>query len=53
LLRADRKSAAGAERLRPWVGLLSGLDLLAGADHRTLERLAAAAEKIAVPAAAW
>jgi hypothetical protein len=50
LLRADRTSAAAAERLRPLVELLSGLDLLAGADHGTLERLAAAAEKVTVPA---
>ena len=50
LLRADRTSAAAAERLRPRVELLSELDLLAGADRRTLERLAAAAEEIAMPA---
>jgi MFS family permease len=50
LLRADRTSAAAAERLRPRVELLSELDLLAGADHRTLERLAASAEPIVMPA---
>lgn len=50
VLRADRTSAAAAERLRPRVELLSELDLLAGADRRTLERLAAAAEEVAVPA---
>jgi MFS family permease len=50
LLRADRASAAVAGRLRPLVELLSGLDLLAGADHGTLERLAAAASEVAVPA---
>jgi MFS family permease len=50
LLRADRTSAAAAERLRPRVELLSELDLLAGADRRTLERLAAAAKEIAMPA---
>src|SRR5580704_12858924 len=50
LLRADRTSAAEAERLRPRVRLLSELDLLAGADRRTLERLAAAAEPIVMPA---
>ena len=50
LLRADRTSAAAAERLRPRVELLSELDLLAGADRRTLERLAAAAEPIVMPA---
>jgi hypothetical protein len=50
VLRADRTSAAAAERLRPRVELLSELDLLAGADRRTLERLAAAAEEVTVPA---
>ena len=50
LLRADSMSAAAAERLRPRVALLSELDLLAGADRRTLERLAAAAEEIVIPA---
>jgi hypothetical protein len=50
LLRADRTSAAEAERLRPRVRLLSELDLLAGADRRTLERLAAAAREVVMPA---
>ena len=50
LLNADRTSAAAAERLRPRVELLSELDLLAGAERRTLERLAAAAEEIVMPA---
>ena len=50
LLRADRTSAAAAEHLRPRVELLSKLDLLAGADRRTLERLAAAAQEVAMPA---
>jgi MFS family permease len=50
LLRADRTSAATTERLRPRVALLSELDLFAGADRRTLERLAAAAEEIVMPA---
>jgi MFS family permease len=50
LLRADRTSAAVAERLRPLVDLLSELDLLTGADRSTLERLAAAAEEVIVPA---
>lgn len=49
LLRADRGSAAVAERLRPRVELLSVLDLLAGADRSTLERLAAAAEEVVLP----
>src|SRR5579862_7374554 len=50
LLRADRTSAAETERLRPRVQLLSGLDLLTGADRRTLERLAAAAQEVVMPA---
>jgi MFS family permease len=50
LLRADRTSAAVAERLRPLVDLMSELDLLAGADRSTLERLAASAEEVAAPA---
>jgi MFS family permease len=50
LLRADRASAKVAERLRPLVELLSVLDLLAGADRSTLERLAAAADQIVLPA---
>jgi hypothetical protein len=52
LLRADRRSAAAAERLRPRVALLSELDLLAGADRTTLERLAAAATEVVLPAGA-
>jgi Transmembrane secretion effector/Cyclic nucleotide-binding domain len=50
VLRADRASAAAAARLRPRVALLSELDLLAGADRTTLERLAAAAQEVVVPA---
>jgi len=50
LLRADRTSAAVAQRLRPRVALLARLDLLEGADRRTLERLAAAAQEIVMPA---
>jgi Cyclic nucleotide-binding domain/Transmembrane secretion effector len=50
LLRADRTSAATAERLRPLVALLSDLDLLTGADRSTLERLAAAAQEVVMPA---
>ena len=50
LLRADRNSAAVANRLRPRVELLSMLDLLAGVSHSTLERLAAAAEEVVLPA---
>jgi MFS family permease len=50
LLRADRTSAQIAARLRPRVDLLSKLDLLADADRPTLERLAAAAEEVTVPA---
>jgi MFS family permease len=50
LLRADRTSAATADRLRPLVALLSQLDLLASADRTTLERLAASAEEVVRPA---
>jgi len=50
LVRADRTSAAVAKRLRPRVDLLSALDLLAGADRNALERLAAAAEEVVLPA---
>jgi MFS family permease len=50
LLKADSASAAAAERLRPRVELLSELDLLAGADRRTLERLAAAGQEVVMPA---
>ena len=50
LLRADRASAAVVKRLRPRVELLSVLDLFAGADRSVLERLAAAAEEIVLPA---
>jgi MFS family permease len=52
LLRADRDSAAAAARLRPTVTLLSELDLLAGADRTTLERLAAVAHEVVMPAGA-
>ena len=50
LLRADRTSAAAAARLRPLVELMAEIDLLAGADHGTLEQLAAAGTEVAVPA---
>jgi len=50
LLRADRASAAAARRLRPLVELLSTLDLLADAGRNALERLAAAAEQVVLPA---
>ena len=50
LLRADRTSARVAARLRPRVSLLSRLDLLTDADRATLERLAAVAEEVEVPA---
>jgi CRP-like cAMP-binding protein len=52
LLRADRTSAQVAARLRPRVEFLGTLDLLADADRATLERLAAAAEEIVLPAGA-
>jgi hypothetical protein len=48
-VRSTRRAAV-AERLRPRVELLSALDLLAGADRNTLERLAAAAEHVLLPA---
>jgi MFS family permease len=51
LLRADRRSAAAAQRLRHRVALLSELDLLADADRTTMERRAAAGTEVAVPAA--
>jgi CRP-like cAMP-binding protein len=50
LLRADRASAAVAQRLRPTVELLAALGLLAGADRNTLERLATAAQEVVLPA---
>jgi MFS family permease len=50
LLRTDRASAAAAARLRPRVALLSELDLLAGAGRTTLERLAAVAREVVLPA---
>jgi MFS family permease len=50
LLRADRASAAAAARLHPQVALLAELDLLARADRTTLERLAAAAQELVMPA---
>jgi predicted MFS family arabinose efflux permease len=50
LLRADRTSAAVAQRLRPRVELLSTLGLFAAADRPALERLAAAAQEVAMPA---
>jgi CRP-like cAMP-binding protein len=50
LLRADRTSAAVAKQLRPVVDLLSQLDLLAGAERSTLERLAAACGRAILPA---
>jgi hypothetical protein len=50
LLRADRVAAAAAQRLRHRVALLSELDLLAGADRTTMERLAAAGTEVVVPA---
>ena len=50
LLRADRTAAVSAERLRPWVEVLSQLDLFAGADRSMLERLALAAEEVVLAA---
>jgi predicted MFS family arabinose efflux permease len=50
LLRADRTSAAAAERLRPRVEVLSRLDLFTGAGRSTLERLALSAQEVVLPA---
>lgn len=50
LLRADRQTAEVTEALRPRVELLSVLDLLAGVDRTTLERLARSAEERELPA---
>lgn len=50
LLQADRASPAAAARLRPRVASLAELDLLAGADRTTLERLAPAAQEVVMPA---
>lgn len=46
LLRADRANAEQVALLRPRVQLLEALDLLAGAPHPLLERLAAACEVV-------
>ena len=53
LLRADRASAAAAERLCPRVGLLAELDLLVGADRTTLERLAQPLRRSSCPPGPW
>jgi predicted MFS family arabinose efflux permease len=50
LLRADRTSAVVAQRLQPVVELLSRLDLLAGAERSTLERLAVASSRATIAA---
>jgi CRP-like cAMP-binding protein len=50
LVRADRLSAATAEQLRGRVSLLERLDLFEGTASAVLERLAAAAEPVSLPA---
>jgi CRP-like cAMP-binding protein len=50
LLRADREAAALVARLAPRVAVLEVLDLFATSPRPVLERLAAAAEPVAVPA---
>lgn len=52
LLAADRAAALEREALRPRTALLAELDLLDGADVRTVERLAAALQRQVVPAGA-
>ena len=51
LLRADRTSAAAAERLRPRSTCCPGLTCSTGADRSTLEHLAACAEEVIMPKA--
>jgi MFS family permease len=50
LIRTDRRSIAAARALEPRVVLLQALDLFAGASRAALERLAAAAHDVSVPA---
>lgn len=50
LAAADRTCAQAAEALRPRTALLQELDLLDGAEVRTVERLAAALQRQEVPA---
>lgn len=50
LLRADRRAMAVVRALQPRIALLESLDLFAGASRIAMERLAGAAEEVAVPA---
>lgn len=50
IVRADRRSAAIVRALAPRVSLLDALDLFAGAPRSTLERLAAHATDVHIPA---
>jgi hypothetical protein len=50
LLRSDRTSVLVAQRLQPVVELLSRLDLLAGAERSTLERLAVVSSRATIAA---
>lgn len=52
IVRADRRSVAVVRALAPRVALLDALDLFAGAPRSTLERLAAHATDVHVPAGA-
>ena len=52
LLRADRAMAATVARLAPRVALLARLDLFTGAPRPVLERIAASAEEVQLPARA-
>jgi hypothetical protein len=50
LVASDRRTAAVAAALAPVVDLLEELDLFEGADRAVLERVAAAAERVELPA---
>ena len=50
IVRADGRSVALVRGLAPRVALLDGLDLFTGASHATLERLAAHARELILPA---
>jgi len=50
LLRADHRSMVAVRALQPRIALLESLDLFAGASRLTVERLAAAAREVIVPA---
>jgi CRP-like cAMP-binding protein len=50
IIAADRRSATVVRTLAPRVALLDALDLFAGASHAALERLAAHATEVTMPA---